>query len=967
MPLAPVHRHGPRRSLWGVIALVLASLGSPLHAATVTQPGWGVIDLATNGTGTARLEVRSWPQDGKLPLPAPFPNITAAFWVTGNTSKPLTWSFNSDATQIHVELPEAASKALPAAVMLETAEDTAQFTGGRITLSARNAKVEGTHARLESHPGNHRIGFWTDAGDRVSWDYQPTRWGAYDVELAFSGDGGADTAIEVRVGNRSLRTRRPATGSWYRYQTLTVGRIQLETQDRFTVTVGATEMKGAAVMNLKAVTLRPAPEGRPIAPGPGGEVVLDARDATTHSVLMRYEPAKVKNCLGYWANPADWAEWRFPVSREGDYEIEVHQGCGRGQGGSDVRVEVDGTGSVMTVEETGHFQIFLPRRAGIVHLAPGEHALALKPVRKAAGAIMDVRQVRLNPVSTQSLPPLRHFAGAKRSRWFGFDRYDFDVDGHSVLVVEPAHEAPGRPWLWHGEFFGHKPNPDLALLGRGFHIVYMSVPDMLGSPGAVKHWNALYDELTRHHGFSPKPALVGLSRGGLYCYNWAIANPTRVSCLYGDAPVCDFRSWPGGKGKGPGSDRDWKLVLERYGFGSEAEAMAYRGNPVDSLAPLATAGVPLLHVYGDADEVVPWDENTGVIAERYRKLGGSITLIAKPGVKHHPHGLDDSRPIVDFIWEHTASSEARAWLAAHGGGPLDTGNRPLIRKTGTLDLDLVETTPVVVDGRVWRLEWVRQEYWNNQRHTNHFRFRDPASGETTPPFADGHEFGSAFVHEGVVYVTGTEGRSRIRLFESRDLKTWESRTVLDDPRYGVFNTSLCRTDRDFVLMFEIDRPKEEAGVAFTARFLRSPDLRTWTLTAPECNYARDRYTAPHCLRWMKGWFYDFYLEAYHGYEMRVVRSKDLVAWEPSPLNPVLRASAEDKLIANGALNDGQRARVANAVDLNNSDIDFCEFQGRLVINYSWGNQLGVEHLAGAVYDGTLEQFLSGWFPAAPGR
>ena len=61
------------------------------------------------------------------------------------------------------------------------------------------------------------------------------------------------------------------------------------------------------------------------------------------------------------------------------------------------------------------------------------------------------------------------------------------------------------------------------------------------------------------------------------------------------------------------------------------------------------AKVPLLHVYGDADEVVPWDENTGVVAERYKKLGGSITLIAKPGVKHHPHGLDDSTPIIQFI------------------------------------------------------------------------------------------------------------------------------------------------------------------------------------------------------------------------------------------------------------------------------------------------------------------------------
>jgi len=51
--------------------------------------------------------------------------------------------------------------------------------------------------------------------------------------------------------------------------------------------------------------------------------------------------------------------------------------------------------------------------------------------------------------------------------------------------------------------------------------------------------------------------------------------------------------------------------------------------------------------------VVPWEENTGEVAQRYRELGGDIQLIGKPGCKHHPHGLDDCRPIVDFILKHT--------------------------------------------------------------------------------------------------------------------------------------------------------------------------------------------------------------------------------------------------------------------------------------------------------------------------
>jgi pimeloyl-ACP methyl ester carboxylesterase len=258
------------------------------------------------------------------------------------------------------------------------------------------------------------------------------------------------------------------------------------------------------------------------------------------------------------------------------------------------------------------------------------------------------------PASPRSQQDASAAFPGKQTQWNGFTRFDFQVDGKPVLVVAPHKAAPGRPWVWHGEFFGHKPAPDIALLKQGFHIAYMQVPDMLGSPTAVEHWNKFYAELTGKYGLARKPALVGLSRGGLYCYNWAAANPDQVACIYGDAPVCDFKSWPGGKGKGKGSSRDWQLVLQQYGFKSEAEALAYDKNPIDNLEPLAKANVPLLHVYGDADDVVPWNENTGIIAERYRKLGGEIILIGKKGVGHHPHGLDDSTPIVEFIAKHAS-------------------------------------------------------------------------------------------------------------------------------------------------------------------------------------------------------------------------------------------------------------------------------------------------------------------------
>lgn len=282
------------------------------------------------------------------------------------------------------------------------------------------------------------------------------------------------------------------------------------------------------------------------------------------------------------------------------------------------------------------------------HKRPGVKTGLGLPEAQAKAAELDAKARQLARLKTATLP-------GKTSDWHGFTKHEFEIDSKLATVVVPKQPALGNPWVWHGEFFGHKPNPDIALLTKGYHIVYLKVPDMLGSPLAMKHWDTLYSELTTRYGFAKKPALVGLSRGGLYCYQWAIAHPDRVACIYADAPVCDFKSWPGGNGKGKGDPKNWALVLKLWDFPDEASALAWPGNPVDQLAKLAPHKIPLLHVYGDADDVVPWDENTKLISDRYTALGGPIQLICKPGVGHHPHGLDDSQPIIDFILAHTKS------------------------------------------------------------------------------------------------------------------------------------------------------------------------------------------------------------------------------------------------------------------------------------------------------------------------
>jgi alpha-beta hydrolase superfamily lysophospholipase len=120
--------------------------------------------------------------------------------------------------------------------------------------------------------------------------------------------------------------------------------------------------------------------------------------------------------------------------------------------------------------------------------------------------------------------------------------------------------------------------------------------------------------------------------------------------------VCDLKSWPGGKGTAPRRAAEWAECLKVYGF-TEEQALAYKLNPVDNLAPLAEEKVPILCVCGDADTAVPFAENAKLIQERYLALGGPVEIILKPGVEHHPHSLKDPKPIVDFILKHQPTAK----------------------------------------------------------------------------------------------------------------------------------------------------------------------------------------------------------------------------------------------------------------------------------------------------------------------
>jgi sialidase-1 len=242
------------------------------------------------------------------------------------------------------------------------------------------------------------------------------------------------------------------------------------------------------------------------------------------------------------------------------------------------------------------------------------------------------------------------------SKWKGFEKKEFKFEGRNAWYVTPHHAAPGNPWVWRAHFPTWHTEMDSILLTKGFHVAYVNTNDMFGHPAAMQVWDDFYDYLIKEKQLSAKVALEGVSRGGLYVYGWAKRNPDKVSCIYGEAPVCDPRSWPGGKGKGPGSEKDWAAWLKLYGL-TEEESRNFTDIPLNDLAGLAAFKVPLIHVIGLQDKLVPPAENSDLLLQNYMKLGGPVHVFAMTrgdqALEGHHFPIEQSDKLADLLYANS--------------------------------------------------------------------------------------------------------------------------------------------------------------------------------------------------------------------------------------------------------------------------------------------------------------------------
>jgi pimeloyl-ACP methyl ester carboxylesterase len=231
--------------------------------------------------------------------------------------------------------------------------------------------------------------------------------------------------------------------------------------------------------------------------------------------------------------------------------------------------------------------------------------------------------------------------------WSGEER--LAVGGHRAFLI-PAPRPPDRgprPWVWYAPTLpnlpgGHENWLFTRLLAAGVSLAGIDVGESYGNAAGRAGFDRLHALLTAR-GYSPRPVLLGRSRGGLMLLSWAAEYPAHVAAFAGIYPVTNFASYPG---------------LERAApaFGLTPAALAAelpRHNPVDRLAPLAAARVPLLALHGDQDRLVPLAENSALLHARYTALGGPMELLVVPGQGHSLWaGFFEDPRVLDFLLHH---------------------------------------------------------------------------------------------------------------------------------------------------------------------------------------------------------------------------------------------------------------------------------------------------------------------------
>ncbi|MBE6731498.1 MAG: hypothetical protein E7564_07410 [Ruminococcaceae bacterium] len=314
-----------------------------------------------------------------------------------------------------------------------------------------------------------------------------------------------------------------------------------------------------------------------------------------------------------------------------------------------------------------------------------------------------------------------------------------------------------------------------------------------------------------------------------------------------------------------------------------------------------------------------------------------------------------------------------------------TGPAPVIKKLGALKMGM-EQTPVIFKG-----EKVMAESHGPTKEIpyQNISVRNITTGQEYPHFGKDHHFASAFVKDDVLYVFATtqrdnkpmtmyveegaewhdpRGGHEVKMFKTTDCINWEEKVIIHAPDRRMWNTSVCKGEDKYVMAIEVSSEEgfniPEIGIGFTSFFAVSEDMENWQMLPDKYSYTNTRYNACPALRYSKGYYYMICLEALpcQRYAPYIYRTKDFENWEVGFHNPMMMWGDEDRIPKEGVVfTDEEMDLLRTGLNINCSDIDLFEYENKVHIYYSNGDQMHYSFLCEAVYDGTMDEFLEHFF------
>ena len=160
-----------------------------------------------------------------------------------------------DATRVQALPTSAAMRPLMADWRRAMDDATPTGPNALIFLEAKDAQVQAKKLKYEDPPQKDTLGFWVDPADTASWTFPVAQPGKYRVSVlqgCGKGSGGSTVALEVGAARAEFTV--VETGHFQRFVPREVGVLEL-TAGANTLTVRPVKKKGAAVMDLRRVTL----------------------------------------------------------------------------------------------------------------------------------------------------------------------------------------------------------------------------------------------------------------------------------------------------------------------------------------------------------------------------------------------------------------------------------------------------------------------------------------------------------------------------------------------------------------------------------------------------------------------------------------------------------------------------------------------------------------------------------------